>query len=633
MKALLPAVIAGSFAGWILTGAILERSSDTGSPEPDANREIRSILSPRSTDGPGVALPSDTELRTLEGFEVMLVRLEGASESDFKDWLRRLHGDASGSGFQLQMMKAIALHWASRDPEAALAFVRQEGMSNLRAPILQEWARSDMEAAFEQALSVSTSGRTAGSLMSGLDMDQREAYYQTLLDAGFDKSHPGFFGNVFGWLYRANPELAATGALEHALETSSSWSHGLDNVVRAWMKDDPDALLRWARSHTNPRSRDHALAIVAEKWIEKSPVEGMDLFWDELNHQQRKTITDRLEHSLPADVDALLTWVDEHVEALDWHGKIVTKLIKGLRNSDEPEKLAEILPRLDPEFSGLESAVGAAARKWAEKDADGLEKWMATLENEKLREAASNARLDHFMREDPMKAIAHLETLQDGDWSNDHRIHSLIDTAFRKLSEEGLPPEEIMAQLPEDLRDRAAMGYAQTHAREAPAETMTFLEAQPEGPERDRALQFTAGHWAVQDPIQAAEWVATLEEGTQKEYAMRNVAGNWARQDFEAAKAWINEQSSSSSRDRAFQEIVGAAQGQSPEDALILAQAITDDGQRQRSVEQAIGNIARQDPDRAASLLLESGLPEELVSKAEAEIAQQRIFKGLSAEH
>lgn len=634
MKALFPALIAGSLVGWLGADAILDGFKGVGTPQTYAAREGRSILSPRSANAAPLSLPSDAELRTPEGFEAMLARLGEASESDLEGWLRRLRDDASGQVHHREVMKTIALHWASRNPEAALAFVRQEGMGDLRVPILQEWTRSDMEAAFDAALSVSTSGRTAGDLMNGLDMDQREAYYQTLLEAGFDKSHSGFFGNVFASLYKADAELAATGALEHALRTErGSWSHGLDNVVRAWLKDDPEALLGWARGQTDPEARDHAVAIVAEKWIEQSPVEGMELFWDELNHRQRAMITDRLENSPPKEIDALLGWIDEHVEALDWHGKIVTKLIEGLRNSDEPEKLAEILPRLDPDLSGLDRAVRAAASKWAEKDANALEQWMGTLENEKLYKAASTAWLDHLVREDPVKAIAHLEALQqESDGRSDHRMRSLVNAAFTKLSGEGLAAEEIMEQLPESLHDPAAMSYAENHASEAPAETMAFLEARPDGPERDRALQYTVGHWAAHDPVRAAEWVETLGEGKHKEYAMRNVAGNWARQDPEAAMAWIDEQSSSSSRDRALQEIVQIAQGRSPEEAWILAQEIADERQRQRSVEQALQNIARQDPDKAASLLPESGLPEERLSNAEAEIALQRIFKESGAE-
>ncbi len=619
MKATLIATIIGAFAGWFGYGFLSGHESGVASNEADTKNNVSLLGARAPTKG---ALPSVETLGEFDGLADFLLRLDEASDEEIKHWLKAIHEDQELRYQHWQLINVVAGSWARRDPEAAMAFAREHELSSLYEAILKVWAPRDMAAAYDASMKLAPNGRYAHTLLQGLSPDQLDAGYEFLLEQGLDKTQTSMFGNVFATLYRGGAEKAANRAVAHLLNQGRHefrHDHGLGNVLRKWLQDDPEAAVTWAQALENRTAREGVMARITKEWMKTDPVGGMERFWGDLNYQQRQELVDSLQNEGLNDVDSLLEWVDQNMESLEWSGKILSNVTMGLRNSENPERLAELLPRLDSDSGQDERAVRDAATKWAAKDEDAVKAWIETIEDDKFRDAATKGWLKHLVRDDPVAAIAQAEVLgEDGSYD----VRSIISGAFRQIQRTGeLTPQELMARMPEGIRDVAAMSYAERQAERAPAETMAFLREQSEGEERDRALQYTAGHWAASEPDRVADWVETLEDESAREYAMRNLVNTWSRYDVNAAAEWVQQRPASSGRDEALKELVNTTMAHAPEKAFAWATEIEGGSRQEQAVQKSLTALARIDPDKAAELLGSVSVHEDTQKTVEKEIA------------
>ena len=119
-----------------------------------------------------------------------------------------------------------------------------------------------------------------------------------LIARGFDKKGSGYFGNLFHRLYDSSPNRAVFLALEPGLKLKNPrWdSHGLENVLRRWAKEDLKATFRWLDEMESPASNKLALTALSSAWSENDRVDCLKSLWDRLNTKQQVHLLDQLRY-------------------------------------------------------------------------------------------------------------------------------------------------------------------------------------------------------------------------------------------------------------------------------------------------------------------------------------------------
>lgn len=614
MKATLMIVLLGGVLGWFVTGTLMPSPNEIAELKQAASRSLLSARGP-SAETP---MPDDASLRSFDGTADWIGQMVQAPDADLKRWILEC---TQGQSHRRHAMALIA-ELARRDPEAALQFVTDNDL-NSQSSILAIWVRQDQKAALQAALRYDPNGYTAGRMITDLDLSDRKAFYQLLLDEGFDKQYPGPIGNILAELAEVDVVMAADEALKQTVNADRD--RGLGRVIGKWLQQDPDALLAWAGGQTDSKVRQKALLEVSKQWMKEQPVEALEQFWDTLpNDQERSRMVMGLQGTPPDQIDAVLAWADEHVESLPLHGEIVSRLLGGLRSTC-PEKLPDFMDRLDPNDWNTERRLTEVSRAWAEKDLDGLVAWMETIENPKLKQAVHQGWLSARMNEAPGEALEALAQMDLSSRDASFDFEDSLETLFKRLPSLDKTPTEVIGMLPEDLRDQASMAYAEAAAERKPEEVLEVLLEQPSGKDRDRGIAYASGHLAYKDPLQAAAWAADLEDSETKGYVMANVAYAWAQQDPEQALAWVEAQPEGVTRDRSIAQLVTAIHDDAPERALALAQSMAEGRDRTTSLTAAIQALGRQSPEQAENVLQDStGLTAKETATLQAELALMR---------
>lgn len=594
-----------AIAGWWGMG-MMRRPAPAESPSAEKAESPRSLLTDRGPSEEGEALPPSSEEASFDGARRFLHAVDGASASTLEGWVRQLLKEPVTSA-RRNRLDLLVRKLASIDPERAMDFVSEHSeLTSFQSAVLSAWAIRDLPAAVAKAIELNPSGQLVNAIMSGIDVERAEVLYTLLLERGFDKTSSGYFQNLFSHLYASGAESVATRALDHAMSMSNDpWNiHGLENVLRSWSKDDPEGVIAWAEALESPGAKSIALRSLAVAWAERDPLESLQHLWHRLDAQGKSRMLNQFSNGADGawDPAGVVEWVDEHIESPEEAGKILAKMVEGMRNSRHPERMAELIPHLDPSQREVPRAIQQAAQKWAEIDDEALSAWIERQTDTWIREAAQKGLVEHWSQNDPEKALAFLSSIDVEMWGDYSDGRRLIGNLFGKLGDAG-GPEATLNRVPESMRDVALMSYAENFAKEDTAELIAFLEEQPQGENRDRALQYSVGHWAVTEPEKAAAWVDQLEEGESRKFAARNLANTWARFDVEGAMAWIETQEPSASRDEAAKELIRARLERHPQGALTLAESMMEGADRDRMIRDSLQALARRNPGQAQEAL------------------------------
>ena len=419
--------------------------------------------------------------------------------------------------------------------------------------MISAWAGKDWQAAAVKALDLEPKGYLINSVIQVVEPDEALKLHDFLKEKNFDKNAPDQFANLFFHLYHLGAENAAEKALTHLRSRSQShWGdHGLKSILRSWIKDDPEAALKWVEGQSSGADKDLAMNSLIDAWVGRDSVDALNVMWYQMDANQRNRMVQQLGNGSASAIDTaeVLTWLDGHVEAPEWRNKILSGLTKGLRNSfRNPQQLAELVPHLDSSDYGTKAAITEAARRWAESDLNGLSAWMESIEDEGVRGAVLGGTIKQLASREPNKALEYLSDESIGD-----EVASMLSQYDfgRLLQTANEVPKDLIEQLPGAIRDKALAGYAQAFAEEKPAEVLSYLESMPEGEARNNGIQKSVSHWATVAPQEAAAWVDDLPEGTLRRNAALNLASNWSNADLASALEWLGTMPPGQSRDAA----------------------------------------------------------------------------------
>ncbi len=195
-----------------------------------------------------------------------------------------------------------------------------------------------------------------------------------------------------------------------------------------------------------------------------------------------------------------------------------------------------------------QALVGAITGGWLGEDREAAERWVAGLEDEKLREAGlARVNKPEETGEEPAPPAGELVRRLSSDavanggnpFLSQIRNWTASDLAegrasFRELSQEARErAARIMIdrnnwQVVPSIRSEA-WGHFITTGSTAGLSEREFLGRVSE----------TAARWGRAAPAAAAEWVTSLPPGLAREWAGRNVAREWASHSEHEARVWI----------------------------------------------------------------------------------------------
>jgi hypothetical protein len=221
-----------------------------------------------------------------------------------------------------------------------------------------------------------------------------------------------------------------------------------------------------------------------------------------------------------------------------------------VRAENREEALA-LMPMLPPEVR--RTLVEVVARTWDREDLGAAEEWMASLEDEKLREEARG----HLVRP---------TSEQTTQWRAEPSLADIVrdlgseDSATRLRlrrwnAEEIAEAVQALRSEAPDARMRGTEALISRDGEDAPP----ALRGEAFRYSLDRSMAESAGdevsgrrlrqltgeisdnvvYWARMDPGAAADWVTSLPESEAREWAVRNLVHTWVEQAPGEARAWV----------------------------------------------------------------------------------------------
>ncbi|MCB1096309.1 MAG: hypothetical protein KDN22_12095 [Verrucomicrobiae bacterium] len=591
--------------GWFMAG-MSNRDTTAGTASGPAPATIVPIAKSAS-DQPIVfkLLEDDPSKLDFAAISDLMFRLETASIADCRRWLERIVDDESPDSAELK--RAIIEHFAELDPAGAWKLVdANEKLQGYSGNVLGIWAKADLEGAVEAAVTAKQQSAIY-SLMEAAGPEQIEHLYHLLVDRGFNKgSTGGFFESIFRYLAQGDKRKAAVLALQFDSENSPGYSNGLDNVLAGWVHESPDAALKWVESIENKRQRDSAMAMLAIKWIQKNPQEGLELMWDKVAFEKQQNSSFSISIIKQEEFDKLLTWIGERKdESPTQAAHVLQAMVSGLY-VDNLDRLAQIVPMLDGsiKLDRLRYDIPNTVTRWAAQDETAVLEFIDNTTNPTVQEAAIRGLVNHWSKNDPARALEFLGGLDEPIKNID--TNALLNNLFEQSDDLAT----VFAQIPESMRDQSYLDYAWRMGRNEPAKALEFLKQQPEGEQRNRAMQHAASYLAREDPAAATEWVSSLPEGEDRQYGAANVADSWARYDATAATEWAKNLPDDLSREWALRKITEVISSTRPAEAVELALSIQDKESRARAMNRSLPALARQDPTAALALVETAGFTE-----------------------
>lgn len=581
--------------GWWVTGIAFKAAP---SPEQNQDDAPASLLGPRGQGHEMDALsPIDRNgPNWLEEELEVLQQIAGASIEQLEAWMQASSGDRQKLGW-------LATKMAELDPERAFAFVeRYDSYHRLQGIVMSVWMKADLHTALSEGIKLDPAGWSLGNAMDHIDSDSVREAFTFLKEHGWDQSNPDLLANMIDAFYGSDPKEAASLGLELAMR---GYEQGLGNVLDLWTRASPDKALHWVQSLESPIERERALEILAFEWPSSAQAQGLETLWPLLttDAQKGRFITKLgLAIEDPADLQRVLTWSDDHLTNESQRQKVLERMVSSSATRQQPELLAKVLPEMTASMRSSQDVLRATER-WAETDTAGFSTWLEGQDSDWIQEVGQLALFNHHAKENPLEALHHLpEASPKGNLGRNHA--NTLGHLFTSIEAEGGDISSLAKTLPDSTSEMAWTAYAESAARQRPAEVMTMLQQQNDPEAVNDALHYTAGYWAAEDPEAAADWVAQLDESEGRGYAMGNVVDNWARLDREAAIRWLSDQPDSPNRDQAADRLLTSLVDYDPETALSLLQSLgTVSDTHRDSLQQSLQTIAQRDLEKAQRLM------------------------------
>lgn len=473
--------------------------------------------------------------------------------------------------------------WASRDPDAARAYVMNlKGwhLRNALASLAEGWAQKDV-ASLAEWLKSDEGRKFHSSPYHALTSIARHDPH--LAFSMIDENDPE---NSIAYHYLFNT-LAKTDlrAALHLLEQTrpDDRQSALGGMMYEWANREPDAALSWVQGITDDKLRQTAIQSLSSALSMTFPEKAGDLIASELGKKKGVEEVQTLLHSFlyswnVKDPAAAGKWVATLPRDYRETAMATNRSVLAQANPTAYLQALEETKTIAPnEVYTFSSSLAALARSDPSKIAEWIGQNQEWLPKQTLATAISDVTLNH-----PALAPQLLPMLTKGTATNraytkagEHWADKDVAAAAQFLA--ALPPGEE--------RDAFQQGIFQQTLSVNPQEAYQMVEATPEGALRTDLLNALASK--SQEYQTTADWIsARFSDSKDGATALSKLMIQWGKAAPAEAATWLKNTPEGATKDQLVSSYSTSIVRHDPDMAIQWATSINDEKARSRAMEQ-----------------------------------------------
>ncbi|MEY4489403.1 MAG: hypothetical protein RIQ79_1911 [Verrucomicrobiota bacterium] len=255
-----------------------------------------------------------------------------------------------------------------------------------------------------------------------------------------------------------------------------------------------------------------------------------------------------------------------------------------------------------PGVPNRQSALGNMLSRWANQDPVEALAWLDTLSDRNLRIAILERSANITYSDHPERTLPLALAMPEGANRSD-RLGQLLSQWATKDAPAALAWLRDNASAPgvAAASDSVRSTLLATIARDEPATAVAEWQALPEGPLKTKAISTITAAWGQTDPAAALQWSTAQSKN---DYPSSELVYTWARKDGPAALQWAESISEPNIRSYALNALAGNWQDKAPRAATAdLYAQIKDPAVRTQFVTQHVQEWQTRDPAAAKSWL------------------------------
>jgi len=300
----------------------------------------------------------------------------------------------------------------------------------------------------------------------------------------------------------------------------------IDQLDPSEMKDAVDRFR--SMGITQDRFGEYAMMLTA--WSKADPMAALD--YAKANTKGGFATNTILTNWASTDPEAAIAWAKANHDASQGENPYMAGIIKGIADTD-PARATGLLTGMAMSTERGD-ALNAILPSILAQGTDATREWVASIEDEHLRNGAMEKVVDQLAEKDP-KGTADWLAANPGEGTNNNMDNVLSawmakDAAAATAYYQSLPAG--------DTRSNAMRGIVNTLADENPQAAADFLNSHT-ADITDRVTQQFVWHSMGSDPALAVSYISKISDQGARDGMYRRTLDNWMRTDEPAARTYL----------------------------------------------------------------------------------------------
>lgn len=226
--------------------------------------------------------------------------------------------------------------------------------------------------------------------------------------------------------------------------------------------------------------------------------------------------------------------------------ELIRTAARHIAKKDPKAALEFVMSHPDPRGKIADLALAETIGSWAETDMNAATAWAWEREGNS-GDRASTQVWKALAAKDDAEIQAQLAKAPN----DNSRLQALEVTAAQAMQGDKAKSLRLIAQLPDEPRQRSMELYGQFHAGQSVVKTSEWLLTLPAGADKDAAIRGFAPVLAKSEPDSAVIWAASLQDEAQRSALVQKLGSQWYQKAPDAARAWLEQNETLTAADRA----------------------------------------------------------------------------------
>jgi hypothetical protein len=439
-------------------------------------------------------------------------------------------------------LRSIAFHLVESDPQRAVAVVMDNSKGATRDgslfSVVHQWASRDPDAALAWATSATFKSarersQAMSSIMSQIAQNDPDRALKLVLESTDPRFQRDAISSVFNGMVQKDPKAA----LEAAKRLPPSLRRQAESsAFSQWHSNDPEAAFEYVKS-LKPSAENRRLCEVIGSHTYNLDPEQMEergrwLLQNGVGRESQWALRNIAGNLAQSDVNRAIAFA-QTLPAGDTQRDAISSAVSHWANND-PKAAADWV-KAAGNAPGVNSWAQSVASQWAESDPAAAFAFANSLSNSDARRNSLSSVLGQWAEVDPATAAARAVTLPD-----DQRPNAVQQVANRwAQNDPDAALSWVLNQPDSDQRNNAIGSVVNNWTDQDPGAASQWLAKQPAGKMRDEAISQFLYSAARTEPESAIQWAGSISDESRRKERINWVAREWYRQDANAARAWV----------------------------------------------------------------------------------------------